>query len=208
MNDIYVQYGCGWSAPKGWLNYDSSPTLRFERIPILGRMYTKNSERFPNNVVYGDILKSLPLMDQDVRGLYCSHVLEHLTLNDLRVALRESYRVLSVKGTFRMVVPDLEYFIDNYNESTSTMAAINFLRGTGLGVENKGSGLIDFIKSMYGNSQHLWMWDYKSLKEELKKTGFVEIRRAQYGDSSDVRFNEVESKERWDNCLGIECKKK
>jgi hypothetical protein len=36
----YVQYGCGWSAPKEWVNYDASPTLKWERIPILGR-YTK-----------------------------------------------------------------------------------------------------------------------------------------------------------------------
>src|SRR5882724_7131927 len=32
----YVHYGCLFCAPESWLNFDASPTLRFERIPILG----------------------------------------------------------------------------------------------------------------------------------------------------------------------------
>ena len=50
MSDgLYVQYGCGLSAPAGWMNFDASPTLRFERSPI-GFLYTRNRERFPRNV--------------------------------------------------------------------------------------------------------------------------------------------------------------
>ncbi|MCP5113600.1 MAG: hypothetical protein GY953_22435, partial [bacterium] len=51
---LYVHYGCHFTAPDGWLNFDASPTLRFERFPILGRLYTKNESRFPPNVRYGD----------------------------------------------------------------------------------------------------------------------------------------------------------
>jgi len=49
MSDIYAQYGCGWSAPDGWRNFDASPTLRFVRLPILGRLYSRNEKRFPNS---------------------------------------------------------------------------------------------------------------------------------------------------------------
>ena len=42
----YVQYGCGFSAPEQWLNFDASPTLRFERLPIIGSLYTKNKSDF------------------------------------------------------------------------------------------------------------------------------------------------------------------
>jgi hypothetical protein len=51
------------------------------------------------------------------------------------------------------------------------------------------------------------MWDFKSISEELKQAGFIKIRRANYGDSDDKRFLEVEDSERWTNCLGIECMK-
>src|ERR1700688_376097 len=77
----YVQYGCGWSAPEGWTNFDASLTLKWERIPILGRC-TKNSRRFPPNVRSGDIVKGLPVGDESCHGVYASHVLEHLTLEE------------------------------------------------------------------------------------------------------------------------------
>ena len=78
----YIQYGSGWCAPKGWRNFDASPTLRFERIPILGRLYTENQERFPKNVEYGDIISGLPVSDNSCQVVYCSHILEHLALED------------------------------------------------------------------------------------------------------------------------------
>lgn len=34
--DNFIQYGCGLSAPAGWRNFDSSPTLRAQRLPVLG----------------------------------------------------------------------------------------------------------------------------------------------------------------------------
>ena len=59
----------------------------------------------------------------------------------------------------------------------------------------------------FGNSLHLWMWDYKSIKYELELAGFKDIRRATFGDSADRMFDTVEEKSRWENALGIECRK-
>ena len=64
-----------------------------------------------------------------------------------------------------------------------------------------------FVEGFIGNSQHLWMWDYRSMSKELRETGFVSIRRAEFGDAEDAMFKDVEVDERWENCLGIECKK-
>jgi hypothetical protein len=72
----YVQFGSGFSAPEGWLNFDISPTLRFERLPLIGKLCTCNMQRFRRNVLYGDIVKGLPIPDGSCRGIYCSHVLE------------------------------------------------------------------------------------------------------------------------------------
>src|SRR3569623_886783 len=95
----YVQYGCGWSAPEGWENYDASLTLRWERLPVVGS-YTKNAQRFPANVRPGDIVKGLPVPDGSCRGVYASHVLEHLTLADFHQALRNAHRMLEKIGHF------------------------------------------------------------------------------------------------------------
>jgi len=74
MDNKYVQYGCGWSAPINWRNFDASPTLRFERIPIVGRFYTKNASRFPRNVEFGDIvcgLTGIPNVTRYAISLLC-----------------------------------------------------------------------------------------------------------------------------------------
>src|SRR5687768_2759097 len=104
MNAEYVQYGCGWSAPPSWLNFDASPTLRFERLPIVGRLYSRNAQRFPRNVRYGDIVKGLPIAPVSCKGIYCSHILEHLSQEDVEIALANTFRYLRSGGTFRLVV--------------------------------------------------------------------------------------------------------
>jgi predicted SAM-dependent methyltransferase len=205
MKKIYLQYGCGWSAPEGWRNFDASPTLRFERIKLIGKLYTKNKERFPDKVEYGDIVKGLPIDNESCDGIYCSHVLEHLSLEEFRVALKNTNKYLKPGGIFRLVLPDLEYSIKNYINDESPEAAKIFLEETYLGVKKRNRGLRGLIFSMLSNSDHLWMWDFKSIKAELEKHGFIKIKRAYYRDSLDLNFNNVEEESRWKNSLGVEC---
>jgi predicted SAM-dependent methyltransferase len=203
----YVQYGCGFSAPTNWVNYDASPTLRFERLPLLGKFYTRNTQRFPDNVKYGDIVTGLPEQSDSCDGIYCSHILEHLAYNDFLKALRNTYQVLKPGGIFRAVVPDLKTVATNYLKSFDEQEtpANEFMRSTMLGIEDKGKGIASLLKGLYGNSKHLWMWDYKSLQAELKTAGFKEIRPAVYGDSSDVYFASVEEENRFYSAAAFEC---
>jgi len=206
-NNEYVQYGCGWHAPKGWRNFDSSPTLRFERIPFIGRLYIKNATRFPANVEYGDIVVGLPVSDGECAGVYCSHVLEHLALQDFREALKNTYRILKLGGTFRLVLPDLEHAIQEYVKNDAPSASIDFMKETSLGMAQRPRGIKGLLIELMGNSNHLWMWDFKSIVAELNNAGFSFVRRAQFGDSEDNQFNQVEELSRWANALGVECKK-
>lgn len=205
VNNLYVQYGCGLSAPVGWLNFDASPTLRFERIPLIGRLYTMNVERFPTNVRYGDIVKGLPIEAGSCRGIYCSHILEHLALDDCDRALANTFRYLQRGGTFRMVVPDLEQLCRDYLSDSSSTAAHRFMEVSYLGRKQRPRGIIGLIKERLGNSAHLWMWDERSMVEKLKEHGFTQIRRCTFGDAADQKFREVEEKLRFDGCLAIQC---
>lgn len=207
MHNPYIQYGCGFSAPENWKNFDASLTLRFERFPIIGKLYTKNERRFPKNIEYGDIVNGLPLSENSCQGVYCSHILEHLSLEDFRLALKNTYKILKSDAYFRLVLPDLEYLIKQYINNSNPDASLIFMKETYLGKEHRSRGLKGLIQEWLGNSQHLWMWDYKSIADELKNAGFSDIRRAIYGDAADTMFNSVEDITRWENCLGIECKK-
>jgi SAM-dependent methyltransferase len=205
----YVQYGCGFSAPAEWVNYDASPTLRFERLPFLGKLYTRNRQRFPTNVKYGDIVKGLPEQQDSCDAVYCSHILEHLAYEDFLIALKNTYRILKPGATFRGVVPDLKASVQDYIAGFDTIdaPANDLMRTTMLGIENRPKSLSANLKGMYGNSKHLWMWDYRSLAYELKKAGFTNIRPCSFGDSKDPLFASVEEEGRFFKAAAFDCQK-
>lgn len=206
-NGLFVQYGCGLSAPQGWRNFDASPTLRLQRLPIIGGLVTRGRVRFPANVAYGDVVRGLPLADASCDGIYCSHVLEHLSLADFRTALRESRRVLKPGGLFRGVMPDLAVIARAYVADPAPGAAVDFMNSTLLGAERRPRGLRGLVEEYFGNSRHLWLWDYKAAAAELEEAGFRDIRPAQFGDAAEPAFALVEEADRWQDALGFECRR-
>lgn len=203
----YLQYGCGWSAPSGWLNFDASPTLRLERIPLLGRLHIVNEERFPASVQVGDIVHGLPVPPSSFQGIYCSHVLEHLALEDCRAALRNTFRYLSPGGTFRLVVPDLRQIAREYVADPGPEAALRFMTAAGIGVVARPRSLSGRVRALLGNSAHLWMWDEASLRAELEAVGFVDVRRATMGDAEDQSFRAVERPDRFQAAVAMEARR-
>ena len=203
MNPPYVQYGCGLSAPTEWLNFDASPTLRLQTLPLVGRL--AGGPRFPPNVRYGDIVRGLPVTARTCRAVYCSHVLEHLSLNDFRAALLNTRRLLADGGIFRLVVPDLRVAAQRYLADDSDAAAIRFMEETYLGILERPRNVNGLLRSWLGNNQHLWMWDFASLRRELQTAGFSAIRAARHGDSEEPMFATVEEESRWVDAVGIQC---
>jgi hypothetical protein len=212
MADLHVQYGCGLSAPEKWINFDASPTLRLQRIPVIGSIIrSRSGVPFPQNVRYGDIVKGLPVSKNSCAGVYCSHVLEHLSLHDFRKALLNTYAILKPGGIFRCVVPDLEVAAKIYVqelESGNEQASLKFIeQSTMLGIKERPRGLKKQLVSAWGNSKHLWMWDTSSLAAELKTAGFKNIRKCDFGDCVDPMFAQVEDEGRFWHAAAIECTK-
>jgi predicted SAM-dependent methyltransferase len=207
----YVHYGCGqYVAPREWLNFDASMTLRWEQIPLLGRLYTKNAERFPANVIAADIVKGLPVKDGSCAGVYSSCVLEHLSLTDCHRALANTYALLHDGGIFRVIVPDLEWAAREYLKKLDTGDATAndfFLRATELGEEKRPRTPRELVYAWLRTSKHFWMWDYVSLAAALAQHGFKNIRRCAFGDCEDRMFDLVESPHRFENAVAIEARR-
>jgi len=203
----YVQYGCGLSVAKGWRNFDGSPRLRLEQLPLLGRLLTRNRLLFPEEVEFGDIVKGLPLAEASCEAVYCSHVLEHLCLRDCQQALRNTRAILKPGGSFRVVIPDLRVSIEQYLNNSSPEAASDFMRATCLGLESRPRGPMGMLSAWLGNSPHLWMWDVNSMGHALEEAGFVAIRPAVFGDASDPMFANVEERVRWKEGIGFDCRR-
>lgn len=203
MPRYYIQYGCGFSVGEGWLNFDASPTLRIERIPLFGdkvsAAFSGNRERFRACVRYGDICKGPLLPAGTADGVYASHVLEHLSLSDFRKALENTYEMLADGGVFRLIVPDLLERARRYvfKAEKKSEAAEEFLRSTLLGKEHRPRGLSGILRDLVGNSGHRWMWDETSITEELRWVRFTRIRRCSCGDSGIPMFDAVEEASRF-----------
>lgn len=209
MQKKYVQYGCGEIAPEEWMNFDASPTLRIQKTPFIGKLLKKRLNTvFPENVLYGDIIKGLPVPDNYCDGLFCSHTLEHLSLNDFRKALKNSYRILKEGGLFRIVMPDLESYARKYLaevDKGNAEAAFIFFEMSRMGVKERPKGIKGIAASVFGNSGHLWLWDEASLKKELAAAGFKHIRRCDFDDSADPLFKKVEIVWRFKDAVAVEC---
>jgi SAM-dependent methyltransferase len=204
---LCIQYGCGLSCPDGWINFDASPSLYISKIPIIG-YFVRYKVVFPSKVKYGDILHGLPNINNESCDLiYCSHILEHLTLEDFRLALKNTFNLLKPGGVFRCVLPDLEIHINNYMflKDTSPDASIRFLENTMLGSISKPKSWFKKLISFYGNSKHLWMWDRFSLESELRKIGFASVRFCKYADSLHPEFSLVEDEGRFREAISFEC---
>ncbi len=198
---LNVQYGCGLSAPEGWLNYDASPRLRVERLPIIGiAMRQSGRALFPANVRYGDIVTGLPLADGSVDALYCSHILEHIDRASVEIALANSHRLLRPGAPFRLIVPDLLWrarkFVTDH-EAGIASAADEFMYSCYLGEERPSRTVMAKLRALLGNSAHRWMFDAPQMKALLARAGFTDIRDCRFGDSEVEAFKQVEDEGRF-----------
>jgi hypothetical protein len=139
--------------------------------------------------------------------VYASHVLEHLSLEDLRTALANTLRILAPGGFFRLVVPDLEHLAREYLAGDGRDSALRFMEESMLGLFSRPRTVSARVRQIVGNGRHLWMWDYKSLAAECGRAGFVAIRRCEFGDSPDPMFAAVEDADRFRNAVAIQARR-
>jgi predicted SAM-dependent methyltransferase len=202
-------------APAEWRNFDSSARLRFEQLPVVGIAAGLLGRRlFPENIAFGNIVSGLPLPDGSAHAIYASHVLEHLCRADISRALANTVRILKPGGLFRIIVPDLEWRAKRYVAATANgdaTAADDFISSCHIGQAVRPRGLLALLRAAYGNSGHMWMYDYATMTRLLAEAGFVDIRRCEMGDSGDPMFDKVEDRGRFidsgENELALQARK-
>jgi hypothetical protein len=206
-----VQFGAGLCAPDSWQNFDVSPTLLLSRIPMVSSLL--KMPKWPRNVRFGNVVSGLPLSKSSCARVYSDQVLEHLSLESLRRALRNIFDMMMPGGVFRSFTPDLKHSIRLYEKAVAggnaSDAASIFVRAIGMGVESTSS-FRDKLREHFGNSRHLWIWDEQSICRELEAAGFGDFRRALYLDSGDSLFDSIESCSEWRHeqlALGFEVRK-
>jgi len=107
-------------------------------------------------------IKFLSGIDNDsVDLIYTCNTIEHLSRYEIGSTLKRWYKILKPGGILRVSVPDLEAVFKYYNKTKDLMGIYNTLYG---GQKNE-----------FGF--HHWGWDFKTLKRDLEKIGFKDVRR-------------------------------
>jgi hypothetical protein len=99
---VYLQYGCGpYDAPAEWVNFDASPMIPLQRIPIAGKiLQQKRGISFKGNIRHGNIAKGLPEYEGVCDAVFCSHVVEHLSYEEFHIAHRNTFALPRGGGCF------------------------------------------------------------------------------------------------------------
>ena len=158
-----LHVGCGGHLFAGWLNTDLSPLNR-------------------GGVVHMDATEPLPLPDNCLDFVFSEHFIEHLAFSQGRAFLAECLRTLRPGGVCRITTPQLELFMNLYQDQTGEYDAYirwSFQRYIGGGPFSRAR----LVNGLFRNWGHQFIYDRETLTELLREIGFREIEPALSGHS-------------------------
>ena len=200
---IKLNLGCGSSIFEGWINVDYAFGARLIKFPffsILNKKLKLFNLDWNKEIYIHNLKKKFPWPSSSVDIIYSSHILEHFSKEDGREFLNECVRVLKVNGLIRIVVPSLEYHVNEYLESR--VKADDFIENLGVLHIKSKSGFKN-IFSTFLQYPHKCMYDNKRLLEILNKFGVnAKIKLAFDSDINDIDI--IESDYRTKNAIIIE----
>lgn len=165
----------------GWINLEYDETYWRQNKFSGERISSKATRNMPD--VFGDAICLEMYEDCMFDEVRSSHVLEHLPQSKTLKALTEWYRVLKPGGVFRVIVPDLGFFIDKWinREKEKEWWDVQ-LSDKGLYCDSEAKKpfeIIDdaFVHLIFLNGHHLNAFTYDLLKYYMETVGFVNIER-------------------------------
>jgi hypothetical protein len=97
-----LHLGCGVTTPSGWVNVDGSWNARLARHPVVRRVLralrvlprAKFDVPWSSDILIQDVRRRMPFPDTLFDGIYASHLLEPLNLEEGKRLLHKCFRVL------------------------------------------------------------------------------------------------------------------
>lgn len=118
---------------------------------------------------------------ENVEDIYSRHLLEHLTLNQVKYTLNDWYKALDYQGSVNIVVPNLSFHVDQL--LNSKIDEFHYSRYNLLDFRWGIAGLFGWQSEQYvGNNLPTKYWDVHKigftrsfLKNLLEETGFTNV---------------------------------
>ena len=125
-----------------------------------------------------DLRQGIPYASVDL--IRCSHLIEHLTLEEAKNLLREMHRVLKPGGLARIATPDADIILKHY--MARDMAFFNqILPPEYIQAPTEGEKLSRLLFS--GDYSHKVLYNWEMLKNFLEQAGFTKVFRSVAGFS-------------------------
>ena len=211
----FINVGCGTTPIKGWLNYDNSVAIKIAKSPglfkilkllnILSKKQIENINwNMRHEIKFANVVKSIPVTKNSAEVIYSSHMVEHLSRADLQKFLKQSFSKLAEGGVLRVVLPDLQLIIDDYNIEKNSDVFMEKIMMEPPEIDT----LISKLKLLIvGYRQHQWMYNAKSISKIFEDYGFSNVCILAAGETTLAELNGLDLYERSEESLYIEGKK-
>jgi predicted SAM-dependent methyltransferase len=141
-----------------------------------------------------DAAQPWPVDAGSVDLVFADNVIEHLTLDQGRAALRHAHAALRPGGTIRLATPDIEaaarLYLGEDEERAAAVLGMHRQRGR---IADHQVDLLRVPFTEFGH--HLgYLYDEASLGAELKRAGFHDIRRCDTGQSEVPALRNLENR--------------
>ncbi|MEJ7783661.1 MAG: methyltransferase domain-containing protein [Solirubrobacteraceae bacterium] len=215
-----VNLGCGTKTHPSCVNIDWSIYARIKRNPVGRRVAPlvfngvrlQQFQSLDDNVVVHDLRKGIPLPDETADVVYHSHVLEHVSRDDVRGFFAEIRRVLRPGGIHRIVVPDLEGYARHYldslqrgladpsaralHDSSVSQMLLQMVRREAHGTSLQRPLRRRVENFLLGDARrrgetHMWMWDRVNLPQALADAGFRDGQIVAWNTSAVPEWNSI-----------------
>jgi predicted SAM-dependent methyltransferase len=203
LSNVFKKYnlGCGPKIYENFLNVGYWGQLE------AGRIYKDLNGTNNTFMLNHDLRNGVPAADNSLDLAYHSHMLEHLTYQDGIIFLKECLRVLKPGGTMRILVPDLELWINAYVNNNAFFFD-QYRRYGGIDPDIYVTKAAVFM-GMLHNHEHRCGYDFESLKWLVEYVGFSDVKRTLYalGEVENLEVLESTDPLKTMESLCIECKK-
>jgi predicted SAM-dependent methyltransferase len=179
----YLNLGCGGDTFDGWINADY---YKLHRI-------IRGLDDWPDWML--DATKSWNCPDNFFGGIYCEHTIEHIHYDKIVKFFEESYRTLQSGKYLRIVVPDLNKYVNYYNNNQSLDEKFCDFPGGAIAMH-----------SLTQKFCHVSVWDEYLLAEVLSEIGFVNIKKVDFQKGSAPELLKDSMKNKWES-LYVEAQK-
>ena len=167
-----LQFGSGPFPREGWINSDISESYNCKPDVII------------------DLRRHLPFSNKSCSTIYSNHVFEHLPYpNIAKHVLDESYRILIPGGCFRVVVPDLDAFLESYQNKKDTgyIKWVLSLDNTTVYLKTRAE-IINLFFRQWG--EHHFAYDFETLSKLIYSAGFKKVEKSHYDSEIDTLFRD------------------